>query len=440
MSFKFLFNACLIILSVISTAALKAAEWRAEPSVYLSAQYNDNVRMLAEDNNPLASPAYTLDPRIIFSGEEQYLWDLSVDARGKVTRFQDIEDADSDNVFFEFDGGKQTERSDWRLKTSFERNSNFDTDFDTESPDAGLLNDHTERKAATVSPSVSWSMSESSEISFNLISTDVSYDEVIDPRLKNYDTDSFSFNAFWRITQSHQLGFTSSYIEYESPAANFSYDQTILQLDYSYTINQVSSISLSVGGRRLNSVTTVHVACVGNGVSVPIDDPFLEDLLVNGFCPETFDDIGGVIPITPVLEDQASEEDGTVVSFSYSSNTELASHNASVGRTVLPSSFGGAQEVRNASYQFNIKNTERLSTKFILDASETQTISGVDSSNDRTRYRVEPSISYKLNKNWNLSFSYKYIDQNLTNSNEDSVSNAVFVNLFLHWPKLATTY
>ncbi|MFK5984502.1 MAG: hypothetical protein QM479_03605, partial [Pseudomonadota bacterium] len=109
-------------------------------------------------------------------------------------------------------------------------------------------------------------------------------------------------------------------------------------------------------------------------------------------------------------------------------------------RKIIPSSFGSAQEQRSFTYQFNIKNTERFTTHLILNATETETVSGVDSSNDRTRYRIEPSVTYKLTKNWNLSFRYRYIEQNLSDSNEDSTSNAIFVNLFLHWPKLVTTY
>lgn len=144
--------------------------------------------------------------------------------------------------------------------------------------------------------------------------------------------------------------------------------------------------------------------------------------------------------INDIREDVRNVEDGTVVNLTYSSKSEIASHKFTAGRNVIPSSFGGAQEQRNVTYIFNVKNTERLVTNLILNASETETIDGVDSSNDRKRYRIEPSIAYKLNRNWNLNFLYRYIDQNITSSDADSTSNAIYVNLYLHWPKLATTY
>jgi len=438
MSFKLKKNQLFVLcVGVFFTTAMNAAEWKSEPSLYIKTQYNDNVRMRADNDNPESSTGFTLEPRIKFAGEELDLWDMSIDARGKVTRFQDVEDSDSDNAFFVFDGGKQTERSNWRLNTSFERNSNFDTDFDTENPDAGLLDDHTERKTASVSPSVKWNMSETSQILFSLNSTDVSFDEVVNSNLQNYDYDSASFNSFWLVQQNHKLGFTGTYSEYESPEADFSYNQSVLQLDYTYTINQISNVSLSLGQRRLDStLTDLTVACEVTGIEFPV-----ENFSNNGVCPSTVGNVSvGFFPVTPILEDFSNKDDGLVVNVSYSSKSETTSHNVFGGRKIIPSSFGSAQEQRSATYQVSIRNTERLTTSLIMSGAKTETVSGVDSSNDRTRYRFEPSVTYQLNRNWNLNLRYRYIDQNISNSDEDSASNAVFVNLFLHWPKLVTTY
>jgi len=425
MCFKLkLYLGCFVVLNIaaISLTMVNAAEWKIEPSINMKAQYNDNVRMRADENNPEGSIGFTLDPRVKFAGEEQAVWDVAIDARGKIIRYQDIEDGDSENAFFVFDGGRQTERSDWRLNTSFERNSNFDTDFDTENPDAGLLDDHTERKTISISPSVSWNPGETSQMSISFNSTNVTYDEKTNLSYEDYDYDSLQFVAYWIVTENHQLGFTSSYAEYESPDASFFYDQTIIQFDYTYTINQVSDVSFSLGGRRLDSLLED-----GEIVGCALADEFE----TFGGCPVSQD---------PIFANVENEEDGTVVNLSYRSYSETVRHSFTAGRTVAPSSFGGAQEVRNANYRLNVANTERLSTKLLLDASETETISGINSSNDRARYRIEPSISYKLNKDWGLQFLYRYIQQDYTNSDRDGTSNAVFINLFLHWPKLATTY
>jgi len=412
----------IISISLTNTAIIEAAEWKTEPSVFIKSQYNDNVRMRSDNSNPESSTGFTLEPRLKLAGEEINLWDMAIDARGKITRFQDIEDGDSENIFFVFDGGRQTERTNWRLNTSYERNSNFDTDFDTENSDAGLLlDDHTEQETISILPSVKWSMSEISQLSVSLNSIGVAYDEVTNLAYQDYDYDSIVVNAYWVVSEVHQLGFTSTYSDYDSPGASFSYEQAIFEIDYTYKINQISDIGLSVGGRRLDSTLT-------NGQIVGCEQA------------GEFEALGQCVFSAPILADITSESDGTVVNISYNSKTELVSHSFTAGRTVSPSSFGGAQEIRSANYQLKIDNTERFSTHLILDTTETETVSGVDSSNDRVRYRVEPSVNYKLSKNWNLNLMYRFIDQNISNSDEDSTSNAIFLNLYLHWPKLATTY
>jgi len=434
MSFK-LKKISLVLLCVsvfFTVSVLNAAEWKSEPGVSLKGQYNDNVRMRADENNPQASTGYTLEPRIKFAGEELRLWDMSVDTRAKITRFQDIEDGDSENLFFNFDGGRQTELTDWRLNANYSRNTNFDTDFDTSNPDVGL-GDRTERTNISIAPSVRWNSSETSQMRFSLNAAQVTYDEVTNLNYRDYDNSSLNFNAFWRLAENHQLGFTSSYTDYESPDANFSYNQTVLQMDYTYTINPLSSIAISFGGRNLDSLSTdVVTSCIiddsiGGGVLTP----------VNGQCPDS--------PlITPVIEDVSNQDTGTVTNITYSSKSELTSHRFTGSRTISPSSFGGASELRSVTYQFSVNNTERFTTKLLLDAYDSSTVSGTPSSsrNDRTQYRIEPSISYRLTENWNLQFLYRHINQDYINraTGGESTSNAIYINLYLHWPKLVTTY
>jgi len=411
------------------SGVLNAAEWKSEPSLSLKGQYNDNVRMRADDNNPEASSGYTLEPRLKFAGEELQRWDMSIDTRAKITRFQDIEDGDSENLFFDFNSGRQTELTDWRLGANYSKNTNFDTDFGT-SNDAGI-GDRTVRTTVSLSPSVRWNTSETSQVRFNVNSTQVTYGKVTSRNYTDYDNNSLSFVAYWMPAENHQLGFTSSYSEYDSPDTSFSYDQAVLQLDYTYNINPTSDLSLSLGGRRLDSLRTdVTVACeiIASG------ELFLP---INEECPDS--------PfVAPVIQDQSNKNNGIVTNLSYTSKSETASHRFSGGRTISPSSFGGAQEVRSATYQFNIKNTERFTTNLLLNGSESSTVNGTASSflNDRTQYRIEPSVTYRLSKNWNLQFLYRHIAQDYTNLDigGDITSNAVYVNLFLHWPKFVTTY
>jgi len=204
----------------------------------------------------------------------------------------------------------------------------------------------------------------------------------------------------WQLLENHKIGFTSSYAEYDSPDNNLAYNQSVLQMDYTYTINPLSNISVSFGGRRLDSTIS-----------------------------------SGPVPVN-------TQNNGTVTNVSYNATTETMSHSFRGGRTISPSSFGGAQERLNVTYQLSVKNTERFTTKLILDAFETDTVQGGNRQFDRTQYRIEPALMYRLSRNWNLEFRYRYLNRSFTNPNPngDAESNALYINLFLHWPKLVSSY
>lgn len=406
---------------MLYTSSLCAAEWKAEPSVGVRTQYNDNITLRSEDNNPQSSTGYTIDPRIKFTGVEQQLWDLSLDARGKLTRFQDIEDTDSNNVFIALGAGYNTERFKWRLNANLDRNTSLDTDFDTASPDAGLFDDRTERTTVSIAPSLRWNSGETSVMIFSVESTNVSFDKVLSSNLVDFENDKVSFQAYWGVSDNHSLGFTTSYTEQESPDTGFSSDTTVLNLDYTYTQSQSSTWKISLGGRQLNSLRK-------NGEFLGCD-------------PESiFDGPTSCAFGLPILGDLESQDNGVVVNVAYSHDSERSSQRFNTYQNVVSSSTGGVQEQQNVSYSLDFRNTERFTTRLNLSGSRSETISGVDSSIDVVSYRLEPSVSYRLDKNWKLSFLYRHIQQNRIDSDVDSTSNAVNVNLYLHWPKLATTY
>lgn len=418
---RFLCSAGVVHAAVwVCPANIVAAEFKAEPALFMKAQYNDNVRMRTEQNNPEASSGYVLEPRIKLSAIEQNDWDFSVDARGKVIRFQDIDDADSENIFFIIDTTQKTELSEWRLNASFETNSSFDTDFNDSTSDTGLFDDRTERDTLTISPSVSWFVNEVSRLQLSYTNIDVSYDEVANSSFQDYEYENLAFSAYWLLAENHQLGFSSAYAQYDSPAVDFSWENIEFSIDYVYKLSQVSDVSVSIGGRRLDSL--------------------LENVVVACVTPGEFEALGGCLFSAPIFGDIENEDTGTVTDISYKSRSETLSHSITGGRTVVPSSFGGAEEQRRLNYVLNQKQSERLSFELLLDATEIETLSGVDSTNDRIRYRFEPSVSYNLNRDWSLNLVYRYIEQDMTDRDENSVSNAIFINLFLRWPRLATTY
>ncbi len=393
----------MLIIGLLSTSHVSAAEWKVEPQINFNVIYNDNVR-LNTDELAQSSVGSTLAPSVKMKVEESSLWDMSLDAKGRLTRYKSADNADSNNVFLFFDSNRRTERLTWRLNGQYSENTNFDTNFDSDEDD-GITSDRTDRTTVVVAPSVVWQMSETSQINVGLRFTDVSYDEVTSSNLKDYKYNTLNLSGSWAIAQNHRLGLTGTYSDYDSPeklnfSPPFSFNQIILQLDYTFTINPTSSLVLSFGERSIDSTT--------------------------------------IIPGIPI--EISNEDRGAVIDVSYKSQAEVSTQSLLMKKAVVPSSFGSAQEKNSITYQLSIRRTKRVTAALILSASETTTLKGGNPANDRKIFRFQPSLRYRINKNWNASVQYRYYNQNITRSNDDRISNAVYVTLSLNWPKLATTY
>lgn len=406
--------------------AVEAAEWTTEPGLQLTAIHNDNVGMRSVDE--VSSTGYTVAPHVNFAGRE-INWDVGMNALVKATRYNTVDNADSDNYFFDLGGGYSTERHTFRLDSSFSRNNTYDSDYNTELPDAGLTDSFTERETTTIAPSWQWRTSESSAFSLSLSSNDIEYDEVSNTSYRGYQLDSATIKSLWNISARSQLGFTLSYEEYENDkrlitilTTDFDefqeYKQYIYQLDYVYNLAETSQLNISLGSRKMDSIS--HAYPLSCSLALP-------------------DFLGGEC-VVPVLGDFKRSNNGAVASINYSHSNEVSSISTSLSRIVVPSSYGGAQEQDTLSLLYDRELSERWRTSLILDARETTAIEGLDASADRTRYRMEPKIIWKLKKNWDLVFSYRYLKQNLTETDTDSKSNLILINLHMGWPRWASTY
>ncbi len=403
-----------------------AAEWKLSPSLISRVQYNDNPRLYPDSVEPEGSTVYTINPQLSMSAEELKRWDAALNINAKLTRYADIDNADNNNVFVTLDTGWQTELTEWRLGARVEENTNFDSDFDTQTPDSGLfLDDKTVRNTRSLTPSVQWMLSQTSMLNFSIGLTDVSFDETSNENYSDYTYDNLQLSYTWLFSENQRVGLTGSYSEFDSPESDFSYDQTVLSLDYTYTINETSNISMSVGSRQLDSLAEdVTVGCE-NGFIGTLPDP------TTGECPALFN---------PVLDDITQKNDGTVVNLSYSNLYQRSSFRLDMSRSVIPSSFGSAQEEKRAALSANHALTERLNTDIQFSASETRTLDGVTSINDRDRMQLSASLVYKLNRDTNLSLRYNYVEQTFIATDQDGSSNAVMIYLYMGWPRLATTY
>lgn len=403
-----------LVLWLLPVAA-SAAEYSAEPALYLGGQYNDNVRLAPVNQED--SSGYTVEPHLRLKAEEQ-IWNVNLDSRYRLVRYSAVDRADSDNAFVNLGSQYKTELQTFNLSGKYERNTTVDTVFDTQLPESGLTTDNVERKTKSVSPSWSWLFAEGWYLNVNLNKTRIQYDKTNISGLNDYETQSGGVGINWQLSETNLLGMYISKLNYDSKLSNFKFEQPSLQFSYINQLSESTKLTFSAGRWKMASTVTNYL----------ID--------CNAFIFRN----GNLECVSPVYGDKDYNDRGNLMSLKYESKTETGTWNVDLKRTINPSGYGTAQQEDRLTYQLHHRFLERHSLNLILDDRKTVTVQGANNSQDRRLYRIQPSWGYKLTKNWNLIVRYTYLKQHMLERNADSESNAIYVTLSMNWPRLVSSY
>ncbi len=409
----------IIIFSLLSIFSLQthSAEWLAEPAVILKAQYNDNVRNAR--TNEESAAGYTLEPKLVISGEEKDIWNIKLDTKLRAVRYSGIDNADSDNVFLSIGGSYFTERSQTGFNASYEDNTNFNQDYETQLDISGFTEIQIKRESVYIAPYWYWQMSEKGSITLSLNMSDRTYDENAPSNYNDYASTGGDLSFSWKYSEKTKLGLKIKQLTTENNDLDYENDTKTLQLSYDYNISQNSDISVLLGQSKVEYVYHNIPFCQGQ--------TSLGEAL--GFCDGTI-----------VYGDNESDSTVNNYSFGYTNKSELNKTIIGLSRGVTASSSGSARQTDKYNINYSRKMTERVKSQLLLSFQKSESLDGLNAYQDSQIYRAEPSIYWRLTKDWGLSFLYRYIKREYLASNTESESNSIYINLSLRWPKAISTY
>ncbi|MDH5573529.1 MAG: hypothetical protein OEY89_17325 [Gammaproteobacteria bacterium] len=407
----------LVLVMFLYSATSSAAEWLIEPALGLKTQYDDNIYLRAA--NEVDASAVIVDPSITFEGKEE-IWNLRFDSRLRSIKYSGVDDADSNNLFLKFSAGRSMERSQLGISANFDRNTTFDREFDTQLPEAGLIESKIERETLTIGPYWSWRTSDKIQMSLNLNVTDVTYSENAPLNYNDNSVGTIKFSISRRQSEQVSLGVILKNTQTDIEERDYESEQNALQVFYNYSFSENASIDLLAGASTIDYVFHNYRDCVG------------------GVWIQTFS--GPFCTGSEVVRDQADDKSINEFNISYKYESELGDFNMSMYRSINTSSSGSATQSDYLTVKYNRKLTPRLKASLLFSGSKIETLDGLNASQDNEQYRFQPAINWKFSEYWNLGFNYRYIKQIITDTDVESDSNAVYVNLSMRWPRLASTY
>ncbi len=396
----------LIILLLLSAGAAHSAEWKIDPTLSFRTGYNDNLNLNID--NEISTAEATFSPSAVFSVATPTSG-ASGNVRFDFRRYEADSNLDDNNSRFEVKSFHNLERSRLGLDLGFIK----DTTLDSQLEATGLAFDRVRRQRVTASPNWAYSFNERTRVSTNYSYSDVEYINSGDIRFVNYTLNSAQA-ALTRVMNEQTTASITLSRSQSDTDNDVKSTTTNLQGGASYQFSETLSASLFVGARRTES-------------------DFSQTSLIPIFSGNT---IIGFIPLT---RDVSNSSSGSTFSASIAKTLLRGEIDLSASRDIRNDFNGQPIEVTRLGSTNLYRFSEILSASLNLDFYNSKSNNDVASSLNRDYYQIEPIFTWKVEKFWSLSGSYRYRKQTFDNISDDATQNAAYLTLTYRWPRIAVS-
>ena len=376
------FLGCLVctLAVIIPVEGLRAADWSTTGSGSVTGKFDDNIRLSSTD--PASDYGIIIRPQLDIHGSNPN-WDVNFALALDVARYAQDSSLDSEDPSLRLDSSYRTQLSEFGLEAEVSRT----TSLITEETDAGNFTSNTDRDLLSLAPSWSYIASPRDTLNVGASVTDVNFraDTFTDHR-------TLEAHAGWarEVTTADvvSLNFVVEHIESESTIEIESELYDVL-VGWDRTFSERLRTSLAAGPQYY---TTEEPRTVNGSVQTTDEDTF-------GFR------------LSAGVEYRPSEVTELDVGFTH--EVSASSSGSPLERDTLEAT---------ASHRFLPRLSGSLSTLFQLGRDPN------NSDSDRDFFSLQPSLTYELAMEWDVSASYRFRTQDSEGSDR-AYSNAIFATV-----------
>jgi len=414
-----------LIITLVMSLPLPAAEWSAEPAVSLRTGYNDNLRLTADAHDPVWEANFSPSVRFGVATENK---GLTGDAGIRIRRFAGGSGRESSSALNREDYFLNTAayhhglRNSLRASLDYSRESTLDSELDVT---GNVIDQNATREKLTLAPSWSRALTEQMRLDLSYHFSNVDYSD--DPGIADlvgYSYQVASASLVRLFSPRIQGTLSGSYSGYQ-PDTNFDSTTLSLQAGLSAVLSETVQASLLAGQRRTTSDSSIGAGfCIGamSGASFPS-------------CT------GGI-----AIPTGSAKTEVETMSAVYSANITKVLETGTLGAALTRSSSpGGEGELLDSTRlvltgRYNLSET--LSTSLRIEISEYETIVNrvgfVSNQGKNTLLSVIPKASWRWRREWALGWEYQYASSDPANGNEAS-RNAFLITLDYHPGKFSVS-
>lgn len=387
---------CLMLLALIAAAGPVNAAWKTEPYVRLEQEYDDNVRLVATDEESAAVTTLT------GATEFSRITEISTVAtllRVDGVRYEDQEFDDELNYQGRYDGSFNTSPLNrWGIRAAYEKDTLLRTVAELVVPDtvavtpdddvdAALVTQNVDRHQVQFRPWWSRDLTQRARTDAAYSLRAVKYDDETD-QLSDYIEHTLSAGWAYKTSEISELTAALVASHYRADEFDREYEDYQARIGFTHEFSEISDGGIEVGYR------------------------------------ETQWDTDG----------ESSDDNGYVVNLFASRRSALTRYSGRLGRSVYPSGAGDLIVSDELALKVVRDLSPRLRFWTRLRAFQNESIRDDTLSANRRYLSIRPVISWNITRWWSVEGSYRYRRQKRDTDDSSAESNAVFIALRYAFP------
>ena len=406
-----------------------AAEWSVEPRISARSGYNDNIRLTTAAHDSVWEADVTPAVKFGVSTENQGLFG---NADVSIRRFYGGSGANSSSLLdredyhFKVNSYQRTERNNFGANIEFTRDSTLDTEL---TQTGQVIENRATRSSTILNPSWTRLINEKTRLELEYQFNRVEYsDEVGQNNLVNYDFNTVSASLVRNFTERTQGTLSTSASRYK-PETGLNSDTYALQVGLTRQHSETLSTSWLAGWRNTRSDTLepTGVCFPDASASFPKCPPG---------PPVNF-------PVQTGTNKDETSNTGATYAMSITKTLERGSLGASLSRVATPSGEGELLDTTRLALTGEHRFTELLRANMMVEYYKRDTIvnasgTGNTDTNNRNYFRIQPSITWRWQREWVIKGEYRYAESEKSNG-DTATQNAVYLTLTYQPTKIFTT-
>ena len=368
------------VLLLSGAAARAAGQWYFEPSITLTALYNDNIALTTRDKESSPGIITAVGAK---AGRRTKVLEMGVDAKVSRRDYFQAPDRDSTDFSLSAKAARSTRKDNMTLDVSLERDSTTTSELTT----SGLTNAQKRRVKWLVAPSWRHQLTPRWGLTANASYQDVSYRDAEFTGLTDYTYTTLGLDTDYAFDQRIRVLGQVNFSRYKTDRTDITSDTTGVLGGVGYSFSPKWSVRGLLGLRR--SETTIPTAA---GTTTSSGTGYLADILATR-------------------------------------QFQTAKLTLGLNKSLNPSGNGELLDSQRFSLDWNQNLSERWQWRVLGNRYLNERSTRATGTNNRVYWAITPSLRYKLDREWSLLASYRYRYQKYENNTDAATSNAVLMVL-----------